>query len=385
MVAAALSIARLPANATVRALRSATSPSAINALSLAIAQGAFQTVNQDETITVEGLNVEVDFNEKRLLSTAGISSAIAIGSVYWIGSKLKMSVRYAKLIEALEELNSALKADDAARSRRALETVDLLSNPTIDPDTLEKIDASEEVADLYRVLFNKPAENGSMFNASNLTKEVGESLGARAGRLAASEATEEAIEAMIVKARPIAQRLTSRFVGAVLWVDTVFWLATSALDLGLNYAGIEEEDQRIPILADLPFIGALFDLSDSVGSSFVDLVIEPIFSGVFEFLGLEDEKEALFNTLWTIITSAALNPTLAPFIISILTFYIEDLNFDFEIPVSFSTLGFEGFELDLFGWLKPEPIEILIAWLYAITIKIVIKNWVLPAYRRLTS
>ena len=184
---------------------------------------------------------------------------------------------------------------------------------------------------------------------------------------------------------PIAGKAVPRIVGTVLWVDTVWWLGTSALDLGLNYLGIPEEKQRIPFLADLPIIGGLFDLSDSTGSSAVDLILTPVFEGVFELLGLSDEKEELVQALWGIILSAATNPVVAPFIIAILDFYIDDVGIDFNIDMTFFTLSTTQLEVDFWQLLKPEPIDVLVLWTYAIVGKILFKQWVVPAWNVFTS
>jgi hypothetical protein len=163
-------------------------------------------------------------------------------------------------------------------------------------------------------------------------------------------------------------------------------VATSALDLGLNYLGIDEENQKIPILSDIPYIGALFDLSDSVGSSFVDLVITPLINGIISLFSAEEEVETLMDIFWGIVTSAALNPTLTPFIIAILDFYIDDVKVEFDIPATFNIqeFGEVGLDLDLFRF-RPEPLDILIMWLYLITGKIIFKAWINPAYRVLTE
>lgn len=377
MLSAALTLTKLPARATLSALKTATSPATVNALASAIAQASIQTTDQEEAIQTDGFTVSIDFNEERLLTTAGISTAIALGTVYWIGSKLKIQFRYQAMINALTDLRKAIsKGDD---TKAILAKIDNLSNPLIDPETLLPIEASDEVKGIYESLFNKPATKGSMFNAGTFTKGIDESISVSKAVLI--NQTDEVLEAMIKKARPIAGGVAGRLVGAVLWVDTVWWIATSALDLGLNYLGIDEEDQKIPILSDIPFIGALFDLSDSTGSSFVDLVLSPLLDGIISLFSAEDEVQLLVDTMWGIITSAALNPTIAPFIIAILDFYIEDVGIDFEIPATFQIQSFGDFDfkVDLFG-LRPEPIDILVAWLYLITGKIIFKAWLIPAF-----
>lgn len=387
MLRSILTVAQLPAKATLQALRSATSPNSINALSSAIAQAAINTSDQEEGIEIEGLSIEIEFNEERLLSTAGISTVISLGTLYWIGERLKVQIRYSKLIIALEDLKRFLRSGNTSKAEDTLRLIDTLSNPLIDPETFLPIDEPDQVASIYRTLFDKPAEAGSMFNASNFTSSIDDGLkvGSRSAILAASSQTDEVLETIIKKARPIAGKVASRIVGAALWVDTVWWVATSALDLGLNYLGIDEEDQKIPILSDIPVVGALFDLSDSVGSSFVDLIISPILDGIIGLFSAEDEVQILTDALFGIITSAALNPTITPFIIAVLDFYIEDVKIDFSIPASFEISTIEGeFSFDYFG-LRPDPLDVLILWLYAIVGKIVFKAWVRPAFLMLKN
>ena len=152
----------------------------------------------------------------------------------------------------------------------------------------------------------------------------------------------------------------------------------------MNYLGISEEDQKIPILSDIPFIGALFDWSDSTGSSFVDLVVSPLLDGIISLFSAEDEVEILVESMWAIITSAILNPTLTPFIIAILDFYIDEVKITFDVEAYFPIQSFSEipFKVDLFNY-RPEPIEILVVWLYLITGKIIVKWWILPSFNYL--
>lgn len=62
MLRGVLSLLRLPGDVALNALQTATSPSAINTLSLAIAQGSIQTAKQNQNVEIEGLTVDIDFN-----------------------------------------------------------------------------------------------------------------------------------------------------------------------------------------------------------------------------------------------------------------------------------------------------------------------------------
>lgn len=383
MLKAGLTILQLPSKATARALKTSFSPGAVNTLSTAIAQGSIQTANQTQEVEIEGLNVEIDFNDRRLLTTAGVASAIAFGTIYWLGSRLEMQFRYAAMVEALRTLNEAIKANNQRAVQEGLQLIDDLSNPLIDPETLEPVDSPKEIKAVFEQVMKRPAKGGELFNASKFSTTIDDAMkiGSRASILLASEAAEEGIEAMIKKGVPIASKGATRIVGAILWVDTVYWLGTSAIDVGLNYLGIPEDQQKIPFLSDIPGIGALFDFSDGLGASAVDLVLTPILEGIFDLLGLADEKETAIEILWGLIISAATNPSITPFIIAILDFYIDDVEVDFQLDVLFPINALNlDFNVDLFRVFRPEPIDVLIVWLYAIVGKIVFKTWIKPAY-----
>lgn len=384
MLKTGLTILQLPSKATARALKTSFSPGAVNALSTAIAQGSIQTANQDQNVEIDGLTIDIQFNESRLLTTAGVASAIAYGTLYWLGSRLKMQFRYAAMVEALRSLNNAIKANDLQAVDDGLKLIDDLSNPLIDPETLEPIDSPKEIKAIFEQVMKRPAKGGELFNAAKFSTTIDDAvkIGSRASILLASEAAEEGIEAMIKKGVPIASKATSRIVGAVLWVDTVYWLGTSAIDVGLNYLGIPEDQQKIPFLSDIPGIGALFDFSDGLGASAVDLVLTPILEGIFDLLGLTDVKESAIEILWGLIISAASNPAITPFIIAILDFYIDEVEIDYDIDVLFPINALNlDFNVDLFRVFRPEPIDILIVWLYAIVGKIIFKAWIVPAFQ----
>lgn len=382
MLSSVFKIATLPGRFTLKALKSTASPASINALSTAIAQASIDAASSESQINVEGLTVDIQLNEERLLTTAGFSTAMALGTVYWIGNKLNLQYRYAEMVKTLEILKTSLAAGDNLAADKALKTIDNLSNPLIDPKTLQPLEASDEVKGVYETLFSKPAKPGSMFNASNFTSTIDDAVkaGSRTGIAIAIGQTDEAIEAMIKKAKPLAGKVTGRLLGAALWVDTVWWLATTSIDVGLNFLGVDEEDQRIPLLADIPLIGSLFDFSNSTGSSFVDIILSPVLDGIFSLFEVEDEVQALTDLLWSVITTAALSPTLLPLTIALLDFYIDNIEYEIKIPAMFRFEDLEtGLSLDVFGF-RPDPYNILIAWVYLITGKIVFKAWIKPAF-----
>lgn len=374
----------MPGRLALQALKQATSPSAINTLSSAIAQGAIAVSRNEQELQIEGLEVEVEFDQSRLLTTAGVSSAIALGTVYWLGSRLQMQTRYAQFILALEALEVALGEGSSQTVERALKRIDDVANPLLDPTTLQPIDDAKEVQAVFEQVMKRPASSGVMFNASTFTTSIDDALkvGTRAGSLLALEAVEEGLDAMRTKALPQAGSTIARIAGKALWVDTVYWLATSAIDVGLNFFGVPENRQRIPFLADIPLIGGLFDFSDSLGASAVDLVLTPLLEAVFSFFGLEDEAQALTDALWGIIISAGLSPTLAPFVLAILEFYIEEVNISFDLELLFGISAKNvDFSIDIWRLVAFEPIDILVLWLYAIVAKILVKAWIVPSFQ----
>ncbi len=135
VLSSALKIGRLPAQAVSSALQRSTSPAAIEALSTAIAKASLSGI-EDESITVKGLTVDIDFNEEKLLATGGIATAISLGSVYWLGSKLDLQFRYSRLATALTNLKQGIALGNQPLIDESIKTLDDMSNPLINPRTL---------------------------------------------------------------------------------------------------------------------------------------------------------------------------------------------------------------------------------------------------------
>ena len=201
MLASALKIGRLPAQGVSEALKRSANPSAIEALSTAIAKASLSGI-EDEKIEVSGLTVNIDFNEEKLLATGGLATAISLGSVYWLGSKLDVQYRYAQLTTALRNLSQGIALGNEPLVQESFKKIDDLSNPLLNPRTLEPIDDVDTVKDLYQYLFNKPAQSGSMFNAKVLKESVEEGLklGTQLSIRTAKEAVDETLEAVVKKA-----------------------------------------------------------------------------------------------------------------------------------------------------------------------------------------
>ena len=158
-------------------------------------------------------------------------------------------------------------------------------------------------------------------------------------------------------------------------VDTVWWLVTLGVDVGLN-PFLDEEDQKIPFLSDIPWIGTLFDFSDKAGSSPVgDLFLVPLFNLVLKAFGIEEEVETLYEVFVTGLIAASQAPVIGDAMLIILNTLVE-INVDVEVDLAFGVTDFEG-RLPLLR--IQDPLRILEVFLYAIVAKVVFKAWVQPA------
>ena len=169
--------------------------------------------------------------------------------------------------------------------------------------------------------------------------------------------------------------LAGKGIAKFFLVDTVWWLVTLAVDVGLN-PFLDEEDQKIPYLSDIPWVGTLFDFSDKAGSSPLgDLFLVPLFNNVLKLFGIEDEAETLYDVFVTGLIAATQAPVIGDAMIIILNTLVE-INVDVEVDLAFGVTEFEG-RLPLLR--IQDPLRILEVFLYAIVAKIVFNAWVQPA------
>jgi len=389
-VGALLKLAQLPARAPLELLKRSTDPRVQNVISAGIARASIGTLQSEGRVQIEGVEVVVDFNEQRLKTTAGFASAMTLGTAVFLGNKLRIKARYAELARALDRLKFAVLSDDVLEIEAQLDTVQKLSTPTIDPSTLARADDAEDYADLYSLLFAKNADEAVMFGGGALVDDVARAVSvAEKGAIrvatlkAVASNVDEALEQAVKRGAGIGGKAVSRVAGAVLWVDTIWWLATSAIDLGLNELGIPEEDQKIPFLSEIPYIGALFDVgSGKLGSSFIDdLILSPIVNGVLGLFFDEEDVDVVLQAIYAIISSAVLSPTLAPFVIALLDFYIDDLRLEFvNMDLELGELSWET-KIDLFGWTrKVHPEDLLVYAFLLIMSKLVVRMWIVPAW-----
>jgi len=175
-------------------------------------------------------------------------------------------------------------------------------------------------------------------------------------------------------------KLVSRGLAILSVWDGVYWVGTSIVDIGLNFLGVPEEKQRIPILADIPYIGRIFDYGeDKLGGSIIDdLVITPLIDLIVSPFLPEEVQATLIDGIWILIATAATSETLNEWVVALLNFYVDNINADFEAP--FAVGGEFEVENPLLKLFSFEPLAILEVMLYAVVAKIVFNAWVKPAY-----
>jgi len=162
-----------------------------------------------------------------------------------------------------------------------------------------------------------------------------------------------------------------------LW-DTVYWIVTTGIDVALN-PFLDERRQRIPYLADLPVIGGLFDVSESVGTSPLNLIIEAFLPDILGFL-VPDSIQASFYDL--LAQATATDDLSAWYVVALSWWY--DLGFDVTLPDFSFDLGTQVFEIPVsLPPLNGDVLDILAVATVACVGKIVFNGWVAPAWKAL--
>ena len=175
-------------------------------------------------------------------------------------------------------------------------------------------------------------------------------------------------------------KLASRILAAVSVWDGIYWVGTSIIDIGLNYLGVPEDQQKIPFLSDIPYIGKVFDFGeDKLGGSFIDdLIITPILDFILSPFLPEEVEATLVDGIWLLLATAATSDSLSSWTGALLNFYVDNISAEFESPFASDTeVEIENPLLKLF---QLDPIAILEYTLYAVVAKIVFNGWIRPAY-----
>jgi len=161
-------------------------------------------------------------------------------------------------------------------------------------------------------------------------------------------------------------------------IDLAYWLGSSVVDLVLNWAGIDEEDQRIE-LGDSWFannvIEPLFDLSDSVGTSPFDAWI---FNPIIEYFFPDDPYAVLIDII------NADYDTIDALALAILNFYADEVEVSINslIPLEFGDATPVNFDVRL-PIPQIDPLDVLAYIAVGCIVKVVFKGWVVPAWQAL--
>jgi len=161
-------------------------------------------------------------------------------------------------------------------------------------------------------------------------------------------------------------------------IDLTYWLGSSVVDLVLNFAGIDEEDQRLE-LGDSWFVNEviepLFDLSDSVGTSPFDAWI---FNPIIEYFFPDDPYAVLIDII------NADYETIDALALAILNFYADEVEISLNslVPFQFGDATPLQFDVSL-PIPKIDPLDVLAYIAVGCIVKVVFKGWVVPAWQAL--
>lgn len=184
------------------------------------------------------------------------------------------------------------------------------------------------------------------------------------------------------KARKIGGRaaFAAKTVGRFFFWDTAYWIVTLGIDVALN-PFLPEDKQRIPYLADLPIIGGLFDVSESAGTSVVDLLINWGLGKVIDWFVPDTVAQSFYELLY----SAVDEEDLAVWYFAVLSWFYE-----FEIDLLIPDLEIELPDFVVSQEVSLpipdiEPLDILAVATVACVAKIVFNGWIRPAWTALQS
>ena len=165
-------------------------------------------------------------------------------------------------------------------------------------------------------------------------------------------------------------KVGGRVVGKVLFWDTVLWSITGAYDLLF----VDEDEEYDSWFNNY--------LTENWGFSVVGLLVD----GIVDFLVPEDAQQAFLEALQALIASALTFDSFEELVKAVLDFYVEQINvqvipFDIWAP---QVIDGDQLVLDklnpIRGMVEADPTLLLWAAIYAITAKLVVKSWILPAW-----
>lgn len=165
-------------------------------------------------------------------------------------------------------------------------------------------------------------------------------------------------------------KVGGRAIGKVLFWDTVLWSITGAYDLLF----IDEDEEYDSWFNNY--------LTENWGFSVVGLLVD----GMVDFFIPPDAQQAFLEALQALIASALTFDSFEELVKAVLDFYVEQINvqvipFDIWAP---QVIDGDQLVLDklnpIRGMVEADPTLLLWAAIYAITAKLVVKSWILPAW-----
>ena len=404
----------LPRTGVIGGKRVLSSPTMWNALT---AGSANAVEMEDKTQTIDDLfEVTVTLNQARVRSTAVIAGGVWMTTQLWFYNKLRMADRLlaaqeifqairsqAILLENYTAAGAVADADIAKATLDELVTVaDFLTDATANVDEVRQlqlgtirlsqtlqglIEAEPLLANNKQLL--KVA--GELFDPSDLlgikalTTDMKRAI--QAPRAAVQVATLAPKFRTLATASEAAMQLggaatwigkvgsSMKIVGGkILLVDSVIWGVTVGLDLGLNLLGLSEEQQE-----NLPVIGFLFK---GAGWSPLGEALEWVIVNTAEAVLGEQNIQTLKEAFTTALITASQMPLIEDALEYILAFYIDEINTELLAPLTFDgfDLGFEDWALNPFTYIRADPLIILEWAIYAIVIRLVVSQWLVPVF-----
>jgi len=282
--------------------------------------------------------------------------------------------------EMLGLLNQLADPDDLMGIKSAVEKSKVLND-----DIIQFLTRVERFADDADALLKNPPKNLSSVDelGKALGKlgqgEVGGFFTRTSKEIKNVSVTMKNIASASADARKLGQRasFTAKTVGRFFFWDTAYWVVTLGVDIALN-PFLPEDKQRIPYLADLPLIGGLFDVSESAGTSPLNLVIDWAIGGIIDWFVPDSIAESFYNLL----NGAVDSEDLAVWYFAVITFF-----YDLQIDITLENLTIEtpqdltfdvGFPIP-----RIDPLDVLAYIAVGCIVKVVFKGWVVPAWQAL--
>ena len=387
----------------------------------ALTSGSASAVEMEDGATTidELFQITVDVNEARVRSTAAVAGAVWMGTQLWFYNKLRMAERLVAATEIFNEIRSQASAlerftkagatADATRTKNTIEelakTADFLTDATMMADDIKQIQiGTVRLSTTIQDLINTEPlliKNKNLLKVASDLFDPSDLLGIKPlteGMIKATKAPSAAVavKRLAPKFQSIATaaKASTELAGTASWigrigtgikiaggkillVDSIIWAVTLGLDLGLNLLGLTEEQQE-----NLPIIGFLFR---GAGWSPLGEALEWVFVNTAEAILGRENVQNLKDMLISTLIAASQLPLIEDALELILGFYINEINAELLAPLTFEglDLAFENWALNPFTYIRADPIVILEWAIYAIVIKLVVSQWLIPVFHYL--